>query len=115
MANTIDAKGLTCPAPVLLVKDAVERLGQVELTVLVDNEASRENVTRFLGSKGYAVSSVREGEMFRLQAQCEGSVQTDQHISGQLPERETASQKILVSFSLPRIDLVQVMTRSGAS
>lgn len=103
MVETIDARGLTCPAPVLLVKDAVERMGQVELTVLVDNEASRENVTRFLGSKSYAVSTTQEGEVFRLQAQREGTDQAPQDVSWQATESETSSQKILVLITTDRL------------
>jgi selenium metabolism protein YedF len=68
MGKTIDACGLTCPAPVLLVKDAVEQTNEQEITVLVDNAASLENVTRFLGSRGYSVTDSQEGGVFRLEA-----------------------------------------------
>jgi selenium metabolism protein YedF len=77
MKKTIDACGLTCPAPVLLVKDAVEQSNAQEktegLTVLVDNAASLENVSRFLGSRGYSVTdSHEEGGVYRLEARCDG-------------------------------------------
>ena len=71
MNKTIDACGLTCPGPVLLVKDAVEQTKGQEITVLVDNAASSENVSRFLGSKGYSVTNSQEGELFRITAQNE--------------------------------------------
>lgn len=96
MSKTIDACGLTCPAPVLLVKDAVEQIHEQEITVLVDNVSSLENVTRFLGSKGYSVAHRQEGGVFRLEAQC------DQKASGLIAEKskenltEAAKQKILV-------------------
>ncbi|WP_136799242.1 sulfurtransferase-like selenium metabolism protein YedF [Desulfosediminicola ganghwensis] len=60
MAKEIDACGLTCPAPVLLVKDVVEKEELSELRVIVDNAASSENVTRFLNSRGYSVTSVAD-------------------------------------------------------
>lgn len=69
MAKTVDARGMTCPAPVLLVKDAVEQTGVQELDVLVDNASSRENVARFLGSKGYSVEERQEGQDHRIRAQ----------------------------------------------
>ena len=49
----IDARGLSCPAPVLETKAAVEgeRPGLIE--VLVDNEPASQNVARFLTSQGY--------------------------------------------------------------
>jgi selenium metabolism protein YedF len=74
MKKTIDACGLTCPAPVLLVKDAVEQTNEQEITVLVDNAASLENVTRFLGSRGYSVTDTQEGEIFRLYARRDQNV-----------------------------------------
>lgn len=96
MAKTIDARGLTCPAPVLLVKDAVERVGLLEMTVLVDNDASRENVTRFLGSKGYAVTATKDGDVFRLQAHRDGNNEVLGQDVVDNGNQETAGQKILV-------------------
>jgi selenium metabolism protein YedF len=99
MGKVIDACGLTCPAPVLLVKDAVEQTDEQEITVLLDNEASLENVTRFLTSRGYSVTDRKEGEVFRLQARCDQVVsgadmkQTEENI----PENE--GQKILVMIT----------------
>ena len=54
MHKTLDARGLACPAPVLMTKDAVEkdRLDTVE--VIVDNEAAKENVSRFLGYQQFS-------------------------------------------------------------
>ena len=60
MAKIIDACGLACPAPVLLVKDAVEQTREAELMVLVDNSGSAENVSRFLSSRGYVVNETQE-------------------------------------------------------
>lgn len=51
----IDARGLACPRPVLMTKEFVETSPQEEVRVIIDNEASRENVSRFLESRGYAV------------------------------------------------------------
>jgi selenium metabolism protein YedF len=51
---TIDCRGLNCPQPVIQTKDALEQ-GYRCLEVLIDNEASRENVTRFARSRGCEV------------------------------------------------------------
>ena len=64
MTKTLDARGLACPAPVLLVKDAVEKENLLELTVMVDNEASKENVSRFLSTKNYSVTKSSQGSDF---------------------------------------------------
>ncbi len=64
----IDTSGLSCPAPVLLVKDTLEQEQLINLQVVTDNEASRENVARFLGTKGFSVTTRTQGESFILTA-----------------------------------------------
>lgn len=67
MKQTVDARGLSCPQPVLLVMQAMRTAGSGEIEVLVDNEASRENVGRAAQSQGWtvAVAELDNGE-FRL-------------------------------------------------
>ncbi|MEA1934619.1 MAG: sulfurtransferase-like selenium metabolism protein YedF [Thermodesulfobacteriota bacterium] len=55
----IDVRGLACPAPVLRTKNAIEENNLNSIKVLVDNEASMQNVDRFFKSRGFEVS-VRE-------------------------------------------------------
>ncbi|PID72877.1 MAG: SirA family protein, partial [Desulfobacterales bacterium] len=64
----IDTSGLSCPAPVLLVKDTLEQEQLTNIQVVIDNEASRENVTRFLGTKGFSVTTQTQGKSFILTA-----------------------------------------------
>ena len=45
----IDARGLACPKPVILTKQAMDA-GERELTVRVDNAAAVENVKRLAAS-----------------------------------------------------------------
>lgn len=94
MGKTINACGLTCPAPVLLVKDAVEQAGSHDLTVLVDNPASQENVTRFLGSKGYEVTDSVVGGVYTLRALRNKEVTDSPVVAGNI-EGE-AGKKILI-------------------
>jgi selenium metabolism protein YedF len=49
----LDCKGKTCPVPVLETKRTIEERDPRDLTVAVDNDVSRENVRRFLESRGY--------------------------------------------------------------
>jgi tRNA 2-thiouridine synthesizing protein A len=67
MSHVIDARGLSCPQPVLLAAQAMEAGTDEELEVLVDNEASRENVSRAARGKGWnvAVSDEMDAD-FRL-------------------------------------------------
>ena len=52
--KTIDCRGLSCPEPVLKTKNALEEGGGEELTVIIDNEGSKNNVERFARSQGYS-------------------------------------------------------------
>lgn len=54
---TLDCLGLPCPQPVLRTKDALVE-GASRIEVLVDNEASKNNVLRFARSQGHAATSV---------------------------------------------------------
>lgn len=95
MGKTIDACGLTCPAPVLLVKDSVEQTNEQEITVLVDNAASLENVSRFLTSRGFTVNDSEEGGVFKLEARNDGKT-SDVTPTKTTTSRQAAEQKILV-------------------
>ncbi|UCD72488.1 MAG: sulfurtransferase TusA family protein [Syntrophobacterales bacterium] len=50
----VDARGLSCPQPVVLTKKAIEETGEV--TVVVDNRMSRDNVHRMGESHGCEVN-----------------------------------------------------------
>ena len=61
--KTIDARGLTCPLPVINAKKAAEEMGQEGiLTVLVDNEIAVQNLQKFAAQKGYTASGEKEAE-----------------------------------------------------
>ena len=66
--SKVDARGLACPAPVLATKAAIESEHPERLEVLVDNDPSRENVTRFLASQGYTSAVEQEGEVYTITA-----------------------------------------------
>jgi len=53
----IDLRGLSCPMPVLKVKEALEKGTEKDLRVLVDKGAPFDNVTRLAKKKGCGVSS----------------------------------------------------------
>ena len=67
MTTTIDARGLSCPQPVLMTVDAIKQTTEKEMLVLVDTEASKENVSRAVVSQGWRVSDITtEGDVYRL-------------------------------------------------
>lgn len=60
--TTIDARGLSCPEPVILASQAMKS-EENAYEIIVDNRVSRENVTRYAEHQGYTVSVTEaEGE-----------------------------------------------------
>ena len=62
MSITIDTRGLSCPQPVLMFLTAAKADEQGPFSVLVDNDASLENVSRAARNRGFAVSTTEEDE-----------------------------------------------------
>lgn len=58
--QTIDTRGLSCPQPLVMVQPVLG--GDTPVAVLVDNDASRENVTRAAERKGWLVISSPEAD-----------------------------------------------------
>jgi tRNA 2-thiouridine synthesizing protein A len=57
--DTIDARGLSCPQPVILTQKAVSE-GKKNFEVIVDSEVCLENVTRFIKGKFKVEPAVRK-------------------------------------------------------
>ena len=62
----VDARGLSCPAPVLQTKAILEQEPLDTIKVIVDNAASQQNVDRFLKSQGFETALAKEGEDFTI-------------------------------------------------
>jgi len=65
--KTVDARGMTCPKPLILTKKALNELAAGgRMAVLIDNETSKRNVERFCRDNGVDVSAARNGSTFTL-------------------------------------------------
>ncbi len=100
----LDARGLACPAPVLLVKDSIDKENPEELSVLVDNDSSSENVTRFLGTRNYTVKVTSDSGEFFLQARRGEHVEQPEQAESPAPSHTGDSpHKILVLVTSDRM------------
>ena len=63
--TTVDARGYSCPEPVIMLRKAM-LTKEAEYTIMVDNVASRENVTRYAEHEGYTVSVSEQGGEYTL-------------------------------------------------
>ena len=55
--GTVDARGLSCPQPVVETKKAMNSQAEGTIMVLVDTVTSRENVSRLGRNQGWNVST----------------------------------------------------------
>ncbi|MFD3158001.1 sulfurtransferase TusA family protein [Haloimpatiens sp. FM7330] len=65
MLKQIDARGMSCPQPVLIAKKATAE-NPSEFEMLVDNGAPKNNVPRFLKKAGYSVEVKVEEDFVKL-------------------------------------------------
>jgi tRNA 2-thiouridine synthesizing protein A len=66
MSNIVDARGLSCPQPVLLTLNEINRINKGEIMILVDTDTSKENVSRAATTQGWQVEVKKEDEDYRL-------------------------------------------------
>jgi len=62
----VDARGLSCPIPVVRTKKAMEQHPAEVLIVLVETAVSRENVSRLAENQGYSVQIDEVSREYRL-------------------------------------------------
>ena len=63
----IDARGQSCPIPVVMVQEAVKKQnGPDKLQVMVDAKVCVENITRFADSQGYKVDVEENGGEYTM-------------------------------------------------
>lgn len=107
----IDARGQACPQPVLMTKQVVDKDRPSRLTVQVDNEAAVENVSRFLGTRGYETGTTGAGNAFTITAQYAlqpekgtGSAETAAGVPADpVTDGRETGQKILVLIASDRM------------
>jgi TusA-related sulfurtransferase len=67
MSTTVDARGLSCPQPVILTMNEIKKVKKGEIIVLVDTDTSKENVSRAATSQGWTLKGVEpEGTGYRV-------------------------------------------------
>lgn len=60
--ETVDARGLSCPQPVMLTSNAIKKLGKGTIEVLVDSGTGRDNVARVAKNAGWSVTVEEQPE-----------------------------------------------------
>ena len=61
---TLDARGISCPEPLIMLKNALKT--EAQLTMLVDNKATLDNCEKFAKKQGFAVDVEKDGDKFNM-------------------------------------------------
>ncbi|MCR4963267.1 MAG: sulfurtransferase TusA family protein [Firmicutes bacterium] len=62
----IDARGYSCPMPVMMVKKELDSHPDGKIEVMVDSRCSRDNIEIFAKSRGYSMEAVEEDGDYHL-------------------------------------------------
>lgn len=93
----IDARGLSCPAPVLEAKATVEKSHPTTIEVLVDNEPAKQNVARFLNSQGYQTHVKKDGDLFTVIGTGSGEPAPVEAPAAKTPQTDAAKIMVMVA------------------
>ncbi|TET37937.1 MAG: SirA family protein [Planctomycetota bacterium] len=64
--RNVDARGLSCPQPVLMARKTLMELGSGEVSAIVDTMTQVENCIRTAESLGWTATYEEKDECFRL-------------------------------------------------
>jgi len=101
MPSELDCRGLACPAPVLQTKQKIEKENLSEINVITDNQAAKENVSRFLGSQKFDVSVEQRGpDFYVIGKRGTGATVSQPPVA---PQPDTEKRKIMVMIATDRM------------
>ena len=63
---TVDARGFSCPVPLLMVQEEIKKNDPAQLEVLIDASCAVENIQRFAFHNGYQFEAVENGDEWTL-------------------------------------------------
>ncbi len=66
MSEQIDCRGLACPEPVLLTRQALQSAGSGSVAVLVSSRAARDNVSRTARQMGWTADVDEQTDGFKI-------------------------------------------------
>lgn len=73
IADTIDARGLSCPQPVIMTLNGIKKTDKGKMIILVDTDTAKENVSRAATAQGWVVEDIQpEDEGYRITIRKEG-------------------------------------------
>lgn len=73
MSNLVDARGFSCPQPVIMAIDEIKKVKKGDIVVMVDTDTAKENVSRAAKAQGWEVTDIQpEDDGYRITIRKEG-------------------------------------------
>jgi selenium metabolism protein YedF len=101
MPMELDCRGLACPAPVLQTKQKIEKENLSEIRIIVDNQAAKENVSRFLGTQKFEVDVEQRGTDYYVTGKRGTGATVSEPPAAPRPDKE--KRKIMVMIATDRM------------
>jgi selenium metabolism protein YedF len=102
--KTIDAKGKLCPTPLIMTKKALgEIAGEENLEVLIDNETSMKNVTRFLEDNGMKVLTEKRENVFHIFVNKTGEIPESNKVEDYCEVDLPKTSNLVIAFQRNRL------------
>jgi selenium metabolism protein YedF len=103
----VDARGLGCPKPVIMAEEALAKMDEGIVDVLIDNEASVSNLSRFAAKNGYYSEAFRTDNHWDVkivkgypcevpQGEAVATAQAALHTESEVSHREPVKDVLLV-------------------
>lgn len=101
MPMELDCRGLACPAPVLQTKRTIEKENLSEIRIIVDNQAAKENVSRFLGTQKFEVDVEQRGTDYYVTGKRGTGATVSEPPAAPRPDKD--KRKIMVMIATDRM------------
>ena len=101
MSTELNCRGLACPGPVLQLKEIFEKGTPAAVSTIVDNEAAKENIIRFLEHRNFLVTVEKFGVDFRVSGTTQEG--TCEIMEAAKSETDPGKKKILVMVGTDRV------------
>jgi selenium metabolism protein YedF len=97
--HTVDARSLRCPQPLMMARKALEGMSEGErLRVLIDNDISRDNLTRYLRDNGMVPTLSHEAGVYTIEVEkSSGGAPLGEAADYCVPGRPQAGPVIVIS------------------
>jgi selenium metabolism protein YedF len=100
----VDTKGQLCPVPLIMTKKAMNEISENEsLLIIIDNDTSYKNVSRFLEEHKMTVGTKRNGKLYELTVNKTGHIPESTQAEDYCSTEDTKISNYVVAIQRNRL------------